>query len=93
VGHSTPPAKRYAVRVSVTSAERGIELYQKAYHQYVLRGYSGSVELMLDPEDPVCKQRCGGGQVQVHQEEALPQADKSLHAQSGRLKCLSRTAE
>jgi hypothetical protein len=50
---------------------------------------------VLDPEDPVCKQRCGGGQVQVqvHQEEALPQADKSLHAQSGRLKCFFRTAE
>jgi len=45
---------------------------------------------MLDLEMPVCKQRCGG---QVRQEEAIPQADKSLHAQSGRLKCFFETAE
>jgi hypothetical protein len=48
----------------------------------------------LDPEIPVCKQRCGGQvQVQVRQEEAIPQADKRLHAQSGRLKCFFETAE
>jgi hypothetical protein len=45
---------------------------------------------MLDLEMPACKQRCGG---QVRQEEAMPLADKSLHAQSGRLKCFFETAE
>jgi hypothetical protein len=46
--------------VSVTSIQRGIELYQKAYHQYVFRGYSGSVELMLDAEIPSASSDAAG---------------------------------
>lgn len=61
------------------SRERGIEPY------HIANMFSAGTRdaHAKRSEDPVCKQRCGG----QARPEALPQTDKSLHAQSGRLKC------